>query len=175
MAQDREPPAYQEYAAAMIAMREFRLMSLAERGLLYTIRLECWVNERIPSNVAALAKCLGFSESETKEALTTNVKALLQDAGVDYICPDLEKYRKHLAEIRQKKAEGGKRGALITNSKKQGNRDSASSRDTRQDTCDSLVKLNQDQYSQTQSLEEDVVDDAFVSDYESAEVLNHNF
>lgn len=174
MAQDRKPPAYQEYAAAMIAMREFRLMSLAERGLLYTIRLECWVNERIPSNEAALAKCLGFSESETKEALTTNVKALLQDAGVDYICPDLEKYRKHLAEMRQKKAEGGRKGALMTNSQKKANRDSTDSQDTRQDTCDSLVKLNPNKYSQAQSLEKDVIDDDFVSDYESAEVLNHN-
>ncbi len=169
MGQDRDPPAYQEYAAAMIAMREFRLMSLAERGLLYTIRLECWVNERIPSNVSELAKCFGFSESETKEAFTPNIKTLLQETGRDYICPDLEKYRKHLAEIRQKKAEGGRQGALKTNAKRRANRDSIDSQVTRQDTRETLVKLNPNQFSQTQSLEEDVIDEAFVSDYEENE------
>lgn len=175
MAQNREPPAYQEYASTIMAKRAFKLMTLAERGLLYTIRLECWVNQRIPNNTIELAKYLGFSESEMQEAMTPNIKAFLQETGIDYVCPDLEEYRKHLAEIRQKKAEGGKRGASITNSKKKVDRDSTGSRDTRQDTRDSLAKLNPNQYSQAQSLEENVIGDDFVGDYESVEVLNHNF
>ena len=48
MAQNREPPAFQEYAAAMMAKTDYRLMSLAGRGLLYTMRLECWVNLTCP-------------------------------------------------------------------------------------------------------------------------------
>lgn len=172
MAQNRKPPAYQEYAASMMSKREFKLMSLAERGLLYTIRLECWENRIIPNDPAKLAKYLGLSESEIGMAFTANLKAFLRNTGGDYICPDLEDYREHLAQIRLKQSKGGKAGASITNSKWRGH---AGSQDTRQDTCDSLVKLNQDQYSQTQSLEEDVVVDAFVNDYESAEVLNHNF
>lgn len=172
MAQNLEPPAYQEYAANMIATREFRLMSLAERGLLYTIRLECWVNRIVPNNPIELAKCFGVSESEVSVVLTHHVKSFLKESGSDYICPDLDDYRKHLAEIRQKKAEGGRRGALITNSQKRERRDSMASRDTCQDTRDSLVKLSTNQYSQTQSLEEDVIDDDFVTAYEAAEVLN---
>ncbi len=175
MAQNREPPAYQEYASTIMAKRAFKLMTLAERGLLYTIRLECWVNQRIPNNTIELAKCLGFSEPEMQEAMTPNIKAFLQETGMDYVCPDLEEYRKHLAEIRQKKAEGGRQGALKTNAQRRANRDSIDSQVTRQDTRETLVKLSPNQYSQTQSLEEHVIDDDFVSDYESAEVLNHNF
>ena len=175
MAQNRKPPAYQEYAAAMMAIREFKLMSLAERGLLFTIRLECWTNLVIPQSPVELAKCLGFSESEMNVALTSNVKAFLKERGADYICQDLEDYREHLEEIRLKRVEGGKRGAALTNAQRKVNRESAVSQGTRRDTRDSLVKVNLNQYSQTQSLEEDVVVDDFVSDYESAEVLNHNF
>ena len=39
MSQNRDAPAYQEYAANLLARREFRAMSLPERGLLYTLRL----------------------------------------------------------------------------------------------------------------------------------------
>ncbi|MDD2775937.1 MAG: hypothetical protein PHU06_08275 [Gallionella sp.] len=38
MTQNREPPAYQEYAATMLANKNFRLMSLEERGLFFTMR-----------------------------------------------------------------------------------------------------------------------------------------
>lgn len=166
MAQNRKPPAYQEYAASIMAKREFKLMSLAERGLLYTIRLECWENRIIPNDPAKLAKYFGFSESEIGMAFTTNLKGFLKNTGVDYVCPDLEDYREHLEQIRLKQSKGGKAGASLTNSKR---RERAESQDTRQDTRDSLAKLNPDQNSQAQSLEEDVIDDDFVSDYESVD------
>ena len=46
MAQNREPPAFQEYTASVVAKTEYRVMSLESRGLHYTMRLdlECWVN-----------------------------------------------------------------------------------------------------------------------------------
>ena len=50
MAQNRTPPAYQEYAASVIANGDYRVLSLAERGLLYTLKLECWVNHRVPKD-----------------------------------------------------------------------------------------------------------------------------
>ena len=59
MAENRKPPAYQEYASTMLANISFRSMDLAQRGLLYTMRLECWANESLPSNVDTLSNVLG--------------------------------------------------------------------------------------------------------------------
>ncbi len=56
MSQNRKAPAYQEYAATIMAQLSFRTMSLQDRGLLYTMRLECWVNMRLPNNHNDLAK-----------------------------------------------------------------------------------------------------------------------
>jgi len=41
MAPNRTAPAYQEYAASMMARFEYRTLTLAHRGLLYSMRLEC--------------------------------------------------------------------------------------------------------------------------------------
>lgn len=59
MAQHRDPPAYQEYAASMMARTEYRVLSLEGRGLLYTLRNECWVNGQLPADPATLARVLG--------------------------------------------------------------------------------------------------------------------
>ncbi|MFZ4539599.1 hypothetical protein [Propionivibrio sp.] len=67
--QNREAPAYQEYAASMLAKIDFRTMTLAEQGLLYVMRLECWVNDRLPSNPARLAKVLGRSIEDVTQAI----------------------------------------------------------------------------------------------------------
>lgn len=60
MTQNRDAPAYQEYAAALLARLPFRTMTLQDRGLLYTMRLECWVNVRLPNDHNSLAKVLGL-------------------------------------------------------------------------------------------------------------------
>ena len=69
MPQHREPPAFQEYAATMMASIDFRTMSLAARGLLYTMRLECWVNRQLPSDPVRLTHMLGFDATEVSALL----------------------------------------------------------------------------------------------------------
>jgi len=64
MSQNRDAPAYQEYAAAILARLAFRTMTLQDRGLLFTMRLECWVNVRLPSEHNNLAKVLGLPTAE---------------------------------------------------------------------------------------------------------------
>lgn len=115
--QNREPPAFQEYASDMIARREYRAMSLAERGLLYSLRLECWTNRTAPSDPAILAKVLGYSVEEIRAALPT-VLAFFTTAGGDIFSAELDAYRAHLARIQNAKIEGAKRGAAITNKKR---------------------------------------------------------
>lgn len=97
--QNREPPAFQEYAAAMLARREYRAMSLAERGLLYSLRLECWVNRTAPAEPAILAKVLGHPVEEIRAALPA-VLAFFTVADEEIFSAELDDYRAYRARIR---------------------------------------------------------------------------
>lgn len=104
--QNRDAPAYQEYAASMMARIEYRTMSLAERGLLYTMRLECWVNDKLPADTAKLARVLGFDADEVKKALPAIMPffAVVDDF---IISPELDAYKIHLYSVRKRMSEGG--------------------------------------------------------------------
>lgn len=115
--QNREPPAYQEYASDMLARREYRSMTLAERGLMDTLRRECWVNRTVPADPGLLAKILGYSTDEIL-AVLPNVMPFFTKAGDDLFCPELDEYRAYLAKVKNAKIEGGKRGADIKNRKR---------------------------------------------------------
>ena len=112
MVQHRKAPAYQEYAATLLVNKQFRLMTLAERGLLYTLKLECWENVEIPANEADMAKYLGYDLSELKLALTARVKAFFTEHNGFYTSNELEDYRQHLEDRKTKQSEGGKKGRL---------------------------------------------------------------
>lgn len=116
MAQNRQPPAYQEYAASIMARVEYRAMSLAHRGLLYTLRLECWINHTLPENPATLAKVIGFDAAEIASALPSVLPFFSVKDGL-ISCPELDDYREHINGIRNRQSEGGKQGAAVTNAK----------------------------------------------------------
>ena len=162
MAQNREAPAYQEYAAAMMARREYRVMSLAARGLLFSLRLECWVNRTVPASPAMLARVLGYPHDEI-EAVLAEVAPFLERDAANFVMPDLENYRAHIIGIRERQAAGGKRGAEKTNGMRSGSptgNPTGNPRDTRRVTDGSLVQFKPDQHSQVQqppSHEESVV------------------
>jgi hypothetical protein len=159
MAQNRKPPAFQEYAASFIASKNFRLMSLEERGLLMTMRFECWENLSVPSNRATLAKYLGLDEASIP--LTDRVLSFFITYEQNLICPELEDYRMHIKERREKQSKGGKKGAKTTNE----------ARASRRDTCESLDKLSLYEQSQKKSVEMNDIDNKdhqWISDYESA-------
>lgn len=162
MAQNRKPPAYQEYAATILSDRNFRLMTLSERGLLYSMRLECWANINVPENPKELAKYLSYETSDINNALTERVKAFFLQKSGNFICPELEDYRKHLNDIKIRQSEGGKQGAKKTNMKHKQVGDSAGNS---QVTRECLVKNKSDQLSQTQPLETD----DFISSYNDYE------
>ena len=163
MAQNRKPPAFQEYAATILSSKAFRVMNLSQRGLLFTMRLECWANQSIPSLSNELAKYLGFSHSEVSDALSAEVISYFNDSGNSYVCPELEDYRQHLNDQKEKQRAGGKKGAAITN-KKWKEIESA----IPQVTCDSLVQFNSVQLSSEQSLESEKINNEFVREYDRA-------
>lgn len=158
MAQNREAPCYQEYAASMMARVEYRTMSLAARGLLYSLRQECWVNRGLPRNPATLAKMLGFERGEI-EAVLPDVMPFFAEKKDMIVCPELDDYRNHLEDIRKKQAAGGKRGAATINGKRANaknaddSRGSGDSTSTPRVTRESLAKSSSEKQSPTQSLE----------------------
>ncbi|MGM0571880.1 MAG: hypothetical protein ACQET2_14265 [Pseudomonadota bacterium] len=113
----RDPPAYQEYAANMLSDLAFRMMSPAERGLLYTMKLECWKNKLLPADWRTLASILNFPPEIVEDALPAVMAFFQEDAGM-LVCPELENYREELMDRRRKLSEGGRNGAKKTNSRK---------------------------------------------------------
>lgn len=150
MTQNRKAPAYQEYAATMLSNKHYRLMSLAERGLLYALRLECWENQELPANPSDLAKYLGVQSDDINNAYTERVKEFFKLELDQLTCPELDYYRQHLNDRKAKQSEGGKKGATKTNAKF---KDTSNLQVPRQGRRESLVKHSTDKLSKTQSLE----------------------
>jgi uncharacterized protein YdaU (DUF1376 family) len=170
MAQHREPPAFQEYAAAMMAKTDYRLMSLAGRGLLYTMRLECWVNRRLPPDAPRLARVLGFDVAEVA-ALIPEVQPFFAIDQGELYCPELEDYREHVDDRRQKQSEGGKQTAAKHKAKRQQGiteHDAGDLSGDLQGACSSLVQHSPAKPKPIQVLREAPISDEWVSDYDRA-------
>ena len=110
----RNPPAFQEYAADMLANRLFRTMSLQERGLLMTMRFECWVNKSVPADAGDLAKTLGLPKEDVFHTLTSRVSYFFVETDKNLVCIELDAYRNKLLNSRQAMSEGGRKGGLNT-------------------------------------------------------------
>ena len=108
------PPAFQEYAANWLGDRKFRRMSLAERGLLFSLRLELWVNKSIPSSITDIAEELRLSAEDVSMAFTDSVRSFLYEDNGLLTCPALEEYRSILSARREALSRGGARGGKKT-------------------------------------------------------------
>ncbi|MDI4632426.1 hypothetical protein J7U46_05165 [Pelomonas sp. V22] len=166
MAQHRDAPAFQEYAASMMARTEYRVLSLEERGLLYTMRLECWVNGSLPDSTPMLARVLGYDVAQVERALAGVSAFFTFDDGL-IRCPELDDYRAHLDERKKRQSEGGKAGAAKTN---KGRNRSPTGRAAPIPRLgrESLVQNSPVQKSKTQGIQQEAVHDAWMSEYEAA-------
>lgn len=183
MSQNRDAPAFQEYAAAMLSRLPFRTMTLQDRGLLYTMRLECWVNARLPNNPENLSKVLGLPLAEVAASLPA-VMPFFEVVNGYIVSPELEDYRAHLNERRHKQSQGGKRGSAITNGKRKGSgktgdaggssTPSSNSRLSRRGKGESSVQTSTTQQSQNQSSGKGVITDPFIAEYEAVESFTAN-
>jgi hypothetical protein len=90
------------------------MMSLAERGLMDTMRRECWVNGSIPKEPEELAAYLGKSVEDIKKNLSIKVLYFFREKHDSLICPELDAYRSGLADKKQRMSEGGRRGGKST-------------------------------------------------------------
>jgi len=170
MTQHREAPAFQEYAASMMARTDYRVMSLEARGLLYTMRLECWVNGSLPSPPAVLARVLGYPVAQIERALPEVGSYFIEDGGA-LRCPELDDYRTHLQDRRDKQSAGGRVGAAKTNMARTGSAHSqaASNPATKaRGSREFLVKTSPEQTSQAKRLHGEVSSDGWIDAYERA-------
>jgi hypothetical protein len=110
----RPPPAFQEYPSDWLASRTFRECTLPERGLLMTMRFECWVNHSLPKARDSLAQVLGLPREVLDAAFTQRVLSFFSESNDVLICTELEAYRERLANGRQAMSEGGRRGGRRT-------------------------------------------------------------
>ena len=180
MTQNRPPPAYQEYAASMLANNNFRMMSLAARGLLYTLRLEHWVGNPLTTDPDKLAKILRLDADLVTSALREHGDLIVFRNGM-IIIPELDDYRQHLTDIRKKQSSGGKEGAAIAKknaeSRKQTNQPEAplvvNQRSTHDYTTRSLAQNKSIQPNTTQSSSVINKRDEWIDDYDKSEVHGH--
>ena len=107
----KKPPAFMFYSANLIADKQYRMMSLAERGLYLSILVECWSNNSVPADTATMARWLGLEPNEVESALTERVESFFSNVNGEFISPDLEDYLEKLATQRNKQSTGGKKGA----------------------------------------------------------------
>lgn len=113
----RDIPAYQEYASDVLANLNWRMMSLAERGLWDTLRKECWVNGSIPSDSSEMAVLLNKPVQEIKANLTKLVLGSFLEKDGRIFCTELDLYKADRLEIRRLQSEGGALGGLTTQAK----------------------------------------------------------
>jgi uncharacterized protein YdaU (DUF1376 family) len=118
----RNPPAYQEYTSNRLANRDFKQMTLAEKGLYWCMLLECWENGSVPENAKELSKILNLDINEVEENLNFRITKYFEliEGSTDLICPELEKQRENYKWRREAQSRGGKKGGERT---QQANRD----------------------------------------------------
>lgn len=107
----KDVPYFPLYAANVMASRNYKLMSLGERGLWISITLECWVNGGVPADFKQMAKILGFPEQEIFQFFSNYQTTFFHVEGDQYISRELEDYRQGYLATREKKRLGGIKGA----------------------------------------------------------------
>lgn len=124
-------PAFQLYASDLLSKRDYRMMSLAERGLLLSMLCECWANKNLPSSPQGLSDYLG--KPEVSHVLSDRVKSFFVESGGEFISPDLEEYRVHVLDQRQRMSDGGRNGGKKRAEKQREGRSPPSSHLTQKD------------------------------------------
>jgi len=110
-------PAYQEYPADILNNETFMQLSMAQRGLLWTLRMFCWKNESIPTGYKNIAALTGITEKEASKLFDEKMDKFFElhlgkDSTYDrMINPDLEAYRREKIAARLKRSASGKQGA----------------------------------------------------------------
>ncbi|MBU6368339.1 MAG: hypothetical protein KGQ65_01730 [Burkholderiales bacterium] len=111
-------PWFRMFAANYLADRNFRTISLEERGLVLSMLLECWTSIDIPKKPEELSQILGVPVDQVKRALTFKALSFFEERGNSYHSKFLDDQRNKFLEIRKARKEGGEKGAALKKIKK---------------------------------------------------------
>ena len=120
MDEKRPPPWFKEFAADRMANATYRQLSLAERGLLDTLRREYWVSgvEGINPDPRRLARLTGYTEKEISKALPA-ILSMFQTDDEGLLCDeDLLRQYDELCRRRQKRRFSGRKGGQVSASRR---------------------------------------------------------
>jgi hypothetical protein len=148
----RAPPAYQEYASDLLASANFRRMTLAERGLFLTLKLECWFNETVPENATELSSLIGLPEDEIRKNFSVLVKRDFEIINGTILCPELERQRSNLIAKREAQTHGGRKGGQATQDRHRTNQAK-------------LKVVNKEELSRNDLSREELIKDTALSDH----------
>jgi len=110
----RPPPSYLEYPTDLLGNMNYRFMSLAERGLFHTLRLELWIHGKLPDDIDKLAVIIGVPANEVQKLFSDYVGAFLEIKDGFITCPELLDYRAKQERRRRRQSEGGAIGGRKT-------------------------------------------------------------
>jgi hypothetical protein len=118
-------PAYMEYPSDILNDELFKSMNMSQRGILWSMRLYCWVNGDVPTNWKNLGDLLGTKENEIRKAFADDklFEFFNYSEKMDrFFCPDLEAYREELLIKQRRRQENGKAATDVQwQSKRNGN------------------------------------------------------
>lgn len=111
----RPPPYWPCFASDWLAKEPFRLATLEERGLLFTMLNQVWIGDSVPDNLGHLARLLGLELKQVERGLTKRVLSFFETDGAGRLfCPELRDAKERMLARRQERTEAGKRGGART-------------------------------------------------------------
>jgi len=127
-------PWFKQLAASEFANPAFYCLSAQERGLLHSMRLVYWIEDRLCSDPVVLARQVRLDPREvTDEVLGRVIGFFEQDPSNSgfLVEPWLKKQREEVREGRRRMAIAGKRGAQIANAARAKDREANRASDTK--------------------------------------------
>lgn len=94
----------------MLSSRAFRLMNTVDRGVCWTIRMECWVIGSLPADPNELGQWLRIDPNEVIMALKLAVPSIFKVENGELTCPELDAHRQRLSEHHANLAAWGSKG-----------------------------------------------------------------
>jgi hypothetical protein len=111
----RPPPYFECFASDWLAKEQFRIATMHERGLLFSMLCQVWVSasDSVPSGATALARLLGIDHSEVEFGLTERVLSFFESTNDGrLVCPELRDQKAGMLERRKERAAAGRKGGL---------------------------------------------------------------
>src|SRR4051812_202294 len=99
-------PAFQDYAADMLADSRFAMMSAAAVGVFYRLKLQAWLDGSVPADVKAVAR-LVREDAAVVSAIWPEVLPMFEELDGRLIYPPHEEQRAKHAAWRDKSRQGG--------------------------------------------------------------------